>query len=45
MTLGHETAHRNNREDSEAMQFIEEILYNRGNSPRHHRNMLVSASK
>lgn len=41
VVLGPETTHRNNRSDSEAMQYISEIMNNRGNSPRHHRNMLV----
>lgn len=41
VVLGPEHTHRTNNTDSEAMQFITEIMNNRGNSPRHHRNMLV----
>ncbi len=41
VVLSPEYTHRNNRNDSEAMQYINEIMHSRGNSPRHHRNMLV----
>ena len=41
IVLSPETTHRNNRSDSAAMTFITEIMNSRGNSPRHHRNMLV----
>ncbi|MCY4538911.1 MAG: DUF499 domain-containing protein [Chloroflexi bacterium] len=41
VVLGPEHAHRNNRDDSEAMRTIDAIMNSRGNSPRHHRNMLV----
>ena len=41
VVLGPEHTHRTNNIDSEAMKFITEIMNSRGNSPRHHRNMLV----
>ena len=41
VVLGPEHTHRNNRTDSAAMAEAKEIMDNRGNSPRHHRNMLV----
>ena len=41
VVLGPKHTHRNNRADSKAMQEINEIMNSRGNSPRHHRNMLV----
>ena len=41
VVLGPEYTHRNNRNESEAMQYISEIMNSRGNSPRHHRNMVV----
>ena len=41
VVLGPEHTHKSNIADSEAMQFIGEIMNSRGNSPRHHRNMLV----
>ena len=41
VVLGPEHTHRVNRADSEALQFIREIMTSRGNSPRHHRNMIV----
>ena len=41
VVLGPEDTHRINRTDSEALQFISEIMTSRGNSPRHHRNMIV----
>ena len=41
VVLGPEQTHRINRFESEALQFISEIMTSRGNSPRHHRNMLV----
>ena len=41
VVLGPEDTHRINRRDSEALQFIGEIMTSRGNSPRHHRNMTV----
>ncbi len=41
VVLGPEHTHRVNRSDSEAMQYIDEIMNSRGNSPRHHRNMVV----
>ena len=41
VVLGPEHTHRTNNADSEAMKFITEIMNSRGNSPRHHRNMLV----
>ena len=41
VVLGPEHTHRTNNTDSTAMKFITEIMNSRGNSPRHHRNMLV----
>ena len=41
VVLGPEYTHRKESSDSEAMQYIDEIMNSRGNSPRHHRNMLV----
>ena len=41
VVLGPEHSHKNNNNDSPAMTAAREIMENRGNSPRHHRNMLV----
>ena len=41
VVLGPEDTHRVNRSDSAALKCIGEIMTSRGNSPRHHRNMLV----
>ncbi|MFW6151725.1 MAG: Swt1 family HEPN domain-containing protein, partial [Verrucomicrobiota bacterium] len=39
--LGPETAHTRNKEDSPAMQAANDLLENRGNSPRQYRNTLL----
>ncbi len=41
VVLGPEHTHKSNDRNSAAMQEIESIMNSRGNSPRHHRNMLV----
>jgi len=41
VVLGPDYTHKSNDKASEAMQFINEIMTSRGNSPRHHRNMVV----
>ena len=41
VVLSPETCHKSNDSASAAMREIDEIMTNRGNSPRHHRNMLV----
>ena len=41
VVLGPEHTHRTNNTDSAAMIEARDIMENRGNSPRHHRNMLV----
>ena len=41
VVLGPDYTHRVNRTESAALQFFGEIMTSRGNSPRHHRNMIV----
>ena len=41
VVLGPEFTHKNHNDSSEAMQEINNIMSSRGNSPRHHRNMVV----
>ena len=41
VVLGPNFTHKRNDDASSAMQEISEIMVNRGNSPRHHRNTLV----
>ena len=41
VVLDPERRHKSNNANSEAMNYIKNIMNSRGNSPRHHRNMLV----
>ena len=41
VVLGPEHTHTSNSDDSAAKSFLADIMKNRGNSPRHHRNMLI----